>query len=185
MKNDIDLPTLEAEVFAAAVALGEALDLAGMRLAPAESCTGGVIARAMTETAGSSLWFDRGFVTYTNEAKQQMLGVRPETLDAHGAVSEPVAAEMAAGALAHSEARMSIAVSGIAGPTGATSGKPVGTVCFGYGLCTRDGGDPLIVTETVRFDGDRVRVRLQSARYALRRALEVLQREQQDRPAVA
>ena len=104
----------------------------GLMLATAESCTGGLIAAALTGIAGSSAAFDRGFVTYSNAAKQDMLGVSAQTLSAHGAVSEPVAAEMAKGALRHSQAALAVAVTGIAGPGGGTAEKPVGMVCFGY-----------------------------------------------------
>ncbi|MEM8787521.1 MAG: CinA family protein [Pseudomonadota bacterium] len=109
----------------------------GWRLATAESCTGGLIAAALTDIPGSSDVLDRGFVTYSNRAKQEMLGVRAETLDTHGAVSEETAAEMAKGALARSDARIAVSVTGIAGPGGATATKPEGLVCFG--LATADG----------------------------------------------
>ena len=123
------------------------LDLAratGARIATAESCTGGLIGAALTDVAGSSDVFDRGFITYSNDAKVEMLGVRPETLAAHGAVSEEVAAEMASGALAHSRAMIAISVTGIAGP-GGSEFKPEGRVCFG--LATPAGTR----TETVEF----------------------------------
>ena len=103
-------------------------------IATAESCTGGWAAQVITHTAGSSAWFERGFVTYANAAKVGMLGVRPETLEKHGAVSLEAAAEMAAGALSNSRALISLAITGIAGPTGGSSDKPVGTVCFGWCL---------------------------------------------------
>src|SRR5262245_50128834 len=99
-----------------------------LMLTTAESCTGGGIAAAVTAVAGSSAWFERGFVTYSNAAKREMLGVQEATLQAHGAVSEPVVREMAAGALQHSTAQVAVAVSGIAGPDGGTPAKPVGTV---------------------------------------------------------
>lgn len=123
------------------------LDLAratGARIATAESCTGGMIGAALTDVAGSSDVFDRGFITYSNDAKVEMLGVRPETLAAHGAVSEEVAAEMASGALAHSRAMIAVSVTGIAGP-GGSEFKPEGRVCFG--LATPAGTR----TETVEF----------------------------------
>ncbi|HVL57538.1 MAG TPA: CinA family protein [Burkholderiaceae bacterium] len=185
MSGGDELAALESSLVAAAVALGQALEGAGMRLACAESCTGGLIARAMTETGGSSRWFDRGFVTYTDDSKRQMLGVRSDTLAAHGAVSEAVAREMAAGALAASAARMTVAVTGIAGPSGAVPGKPVGTVCFGWALQPAGGGEPLVVSQTLRVDGDRARVRLRSGQHALVRGLELLRRELQDRPPAA
>ncbi len=111
---------LDAEIEHLAIELGRALGQRGWLAATAESCTGGGVASAITDIAGSSGWFDRGFVTYTNEAKQQMLGVSDESLELHGAVSEAVVLEMARGALAHSSAAISVAISGIAGPGGAT-----------------------------------------------------------------
>lgn len=119
---------------------------AGVMVATAESCTGGLIAGAITEIPGSSAIFDRGFVTYTNAAKEQMLGVRAATLEAHGAVSEQVAREMAEGALARSDAALAVSVTGIAGPGGGTDTKPEGRVCFG--LASRDAPTR---TETVEF----------------------------------
>lgn len=115
----------------------ELLDLAKSRqvmIATAESCTGGLIAGAITDIPGSSAAFDRGFVTYTNAAKEQMLGVRGVTLAAHGAVSEPVALEMAEGALARSDAALAVSVTGIAGPGGGSADKPEGRVCFGLAM---------------------------------------------------
>ncbi|WIM04986.1 MAG: nicotinamide-nucleotide amidohydrolase family protein [Candidatus Nitricoxidivorans perseverans] len=133
-----------------------------LTLATAESCTGGWVAQAVTHTAGSSAWFDRGFVTYSNAAKTAMLGVRPETLEKFGAVSIETAAEMAVGALDNSSALISLAITGIAGPTGGSPDKPVGTVCFAW--CLR-GKAP--VTERRRFHGDREAVRRQSVIHAL------------------
>lgn len=141
---------------------GDRLTARGWRLATAESCTGGWIAETVTATAGSSAWFDRGFVTYSNQAKQDMLGVTPETLARCGAVSEQTVAEMAQGALARSRAQASVAVSGIAGPDGATPGKPVGTVCFAW---TLDGDGT--TTRTLHLDGDREAVRRQAVVHAL------------------
>ena len=126
----------------------------GMKLATAESCTGGLIAGAITDVAGSSAWFDRGFVTYSNEAKIEMLGVRSETLLSNGAVSEPVAREMAAGALARSAADLAVAVTGIAGPAGGSAEKPVGMVCFAW---ARRGGPVEAVTR--HFEDNRSAVR--------------------------
>ena len=130
-------------------------------LATAESCTGGMIAAACTDLPGSSAWFERGFVTYSNEAKSDMLGVPAELIATHGAVSEPVAHAMAAGALAHSKARLAVSVTGVAGPTGGSAAKPVGTVWFGW--CTPAG----IFTERQRFNGDRAAVRRASVVHAL------------------
>ncbi|RME35176.1 MAG: CinA family protein [Gammaproteobacteria bacterium] len=130
-------------------------------LATAESCTGGGLAKAVTEVPGSSGWFDRGFVTYSNRAKMEMLGVAAATLERHGAVSEAVALEMAAGALRHSAARLSVAITGIAGPGGGTPDKPVGTVWIAWA----GEGDP--VARRFRFGGDRSGVREQAVRAAL------------------
>ncbi len=130
-------------------------------MASAESCTGGLIAAACTELSGSSDWFDRGFVTYSNAAKTDSLGVPAALIDAHGAVSEPVARAMASGAVAHSAARCALAVTGVAGPTGGSADKPVGTVWFGWS--TPAG----VATEHRRFDGDRAAVRAQAVRHAL------------------
>lgn len=135
---------MDAELAALSRRLGEALRACGWKLATAESCTGGWIAEAVTATAGSSDWFDRGFVTYSNDAKSEMLEVSPVTLVEHGAVSEATVREMVAGALAHSRADVAVAVSGIAGPTGGSAAKPVGTVCLGWGICgsTATGRNP-------------------------------------------
>lgn len=131
-------------------------------LATAESCTGGWISSVVTATAGSSAWFDRGFVTYSYAAKEDMLGVARGTLTRFGAVSEEVVREMVTGALTASAADVALAVSGIAGPGGATPDKPVGTVCFAWAL--RGSG---CVSETVHFAGDREAVRLQAVQHAL------------------
>jgi nicotinamide-nucleotide amidase len=141
---------------------GARLKAKGLKLATAESCTGGWVAQVITSVSGSSEWFDRGFVTYSNEAKCEMLGVRPGTLSAHGAVSEPTAQEMAAGAIEHSAAGVAVAVTGVAGPTGGSPEKPVGMVCFAWALS----GHPA-ESETRRFDGDRDAVRRQSVIRAL------------------
>ena len=117
---------------ALAIAVGRALAERGQMCATAESCTGGLTAGALTDIAGSSAWFDRGFVTYTNEAKMELLGVPAAALAAHGAVSEPVARAMASGALARSAAAWSVAITGIAGPGGGSPEKPVGLVCFAW-----------------------------------------------------
>ena len=139
------------------------------QLAVAESCTGGWLAKTVTDLAGSSQWFERGFVTYSNAAKQEMLGVRPKTLLRDGAVSEAVVQEMSLGALAHSQADISVAISGIAGPGGAVPGKPVGTVCFSWAL-----KDHLHHQDTKHFEGDREAVRWQSVACALEGLLDVL-----------
>ncbi|MFB1030990.1 MAG: nicotinamide-nucleotide amidase [Thauera sp.] len=147
--------------------VGEALAARGLWLATAESCTGGWIAEAVTAIAGSSGWFDRGFVTYSNAAKTDMLGVRDDTLESHGAVSEATVGEMAAGALARSRADLAVAVSGIAGPGGGSAVKPVGTVCIGWAR-----RDASISTTTVQLPGDRAAVRRQTVILALQGVLE-------------
>jgi nicotinamide-nucleotide amidase len=176
------------DVIAAGAALGARLLDAGLVAVTAESCTGGLVARALTETAGSSAWFDRGFVTYSNDAKRESLGVDAGLLRTHGAVSEPVAGAMATGALArHGGAALAIAITGIAGPSGAVPGKPVGTVCFGWAL-VRAGADPaapLCRVETRRFDGDRAAVRRRAALHALAGAGALLATDLADRPPTA
>ena len=137
-------------------------------LATAESCTGGMIAAACTDLAGSSQWFERGFVTYSNEAKVQLLGVDPALIAQHGAVSEVVARAMAFGAVRHSRAQVGVAVTGIAGPTGGNHQKPVGTVWFGFQV------DGQLASETCRFDGDRAAIRAAAVQHALARLLELL-----------
>lgn len=134
----------------------------GLKLATAESCTGGLISAVLTEIAGSSDVVDRGFVTYSNSAKSEMLGVPPELIEANGAVSGPVAASMASGALRRSEAVLTIAVTGVAGPGGGSESKPVGTVWFG--MCIRGGAGS---TERRVFPGDRAAVRQATVAHAL------------------
>ena len=140
----------------------------GWMLATAESCTGGMIAAACTDLAGSSQWFERGFVTYSNAAKVQCLGVPAELIETHGAVSEPVARAMAQGAVAHSAAQVAVAVTGVAGPTGGSPGKPVGTVWFGWQL------DGATHSELRHFAGDRAAVRAATLRHALARLARLL-----------
>ncbi len=147
------------------LALGDTLRARGERLATAESCTGGLIAAACTSVAGSSDWFERGFVTYSNEAKTQAIGVPAALIATHGAVSEEVVRAMATGALAHSLADWAVAVTGIAGPGGAVPGKPVGTVWLAI---ARRGG--VVQAERLQLDGDRSVVREQT----VQRALQVL-----------
>ena len=141
----------------------------GLRFATAESCTGGWIAKRCTDLAGSSDWFECGFVVYSNTAKQDMLEVSEETLTLYGAVSEPVAAEMARGAIANSRADVAVAVTGIAGPGGGTKSKPVGMVCFAW--IVPDQPDK---TETMYFEGDREAVRSQTVEHALSGLLKLL-----------
>lgn len=139
-------------------------------LSTAESCTGGLIAAACTDLAGSSHWFERGFVTYSNAAKTELLGVDAALITQHGAVSEPVARAMAEGAIAHSRAQVAVAVTGVAGPTGGSAEKPVGTVWFGFALPDE------VFSETRRFAGDRAAVRAATVDHALARLVALLQR---------
>lgn len=153
----------EQKAFAAlASELGQLLLANGQRLATAESCTGGGLAYCLTAIAGSSEWFERGFVTYSNASKQEMLGVSPETLTHHGAVSEATAVAMAQGARQRSHADWAVAITGIAGPGGGSPEKPVGTVCFGWA-----GPEGLTEVETCHFSGNREEVRIQSISHAL------------------
>jgi len=151
----------------AVLALAAALRARGSKIATAESCTGGLIAAACTAVAGSSDWFERGFVTYSNEAKAESLGVPMALINAHGAVSAEVARAMVEGALSHSHAQLAVAVTGIAGPGGAAPGKPVGTVWLA--LARADG---VAQAELLTLDGDRAAVREQTVRLALQRLLE-------------
>ena len=159
----------DKQLYQLAERVGAALKAKGMMMATAESCTGGWIAQAVTAVPGSSEWFERGFVTYTYISKREMLGVKSETLDAHGAVSEQTVREMTSGALARSHAQVAVSVSGTAGPSGGTLQKPVGTVCFGWGAT---GG--MVQTAVEHFDGDREAVRRQAVAYALERVLAVV-----------
>lgn len=149
--------------------IGQALLERGLMLACAESCTGGWVSEVVTATGGSSQWFERGFVTYSNAAKQELLGVTADTLRRHGTVSEETVRAMAAGALRRSHAQVALAVSGVAGPTGGSPDKPVGTVCFAWAL---QGGVPL--ADTRHFAGDRQSVRRQSVLHALQGLLSLL-----------
>ncbi|MDB5900676.1 MAG: hypothetical protein JWP41_4278 [Ramlibacter sp.] len=148
--------------------LADALLARGWKLATAESCTGGMLAAACTDLSGSSNWFDRGFVTYSNEAKCDSLGVAPDLIRQHGAVSEVVARSMAFGAVRHSLAQVGVAVTGVAGPTGGSPDKPVGTVWFGFQV------DGRLSSETMRFDGDRASVRAATVQHALLRLLSLV-----------
>jgi nicotinamide-nucleotide amidase len=162
----------DARLYALAETAGRELLSAGWRLVTAESCTAGWIAKALTDVAGSSQWFDCGFVTYSNTAKMRDVGVSAQTLDSHGAVSEATVREMADGALRVTGADMAIAVSGIAGPDGGTAEKPAGTVWFA--VATTEARGPATVCEVRYFKGDRDRVRRQSVEHALRLALRLL-----------
>ena len=158
----MDLNELDADV----LALGDALRRCGWRLATAESCTGGLIAAACTSVAGSSDWFERGFVSYSNLAKTQMLGVDAALVAAHGAVSEPVARAMAQGAAERAGVELAVAVTGIAGPGGATPDKPVGLVWLALAL---RGPSLRLQSEKLQLRGDRAAVREQTLRVALQR----------------
>lgn len=148
--------------------IGERLKRAQAMLATAESCTGGWAAQVVTSVAGASAWFDRGFITYSDAAKEELLGVRPETLARHGAVSEQTAREMARGALSRSRASVALSITGVAGPGGGTTEKPVGMVCFAWSR----GGE--VRSETQHFSGDRESVRRQSVIRALEGVLKTL-----------
>lgn len=150
------------ELMQLSATVGEALKCQGAVLTTAESCTGGWLAKVITDIAGSSAWFERGFVTYSNAAKAQMIGVEQQVLERHGAVSEPVVSQMAQGALTAAHASYAVSISGIAGPDGGSEFKPVGTVWFGF--ASREGG---VVTRHECFSGDREAVRRQATVYAL------------------
>jgi len=159
----------EGELTRLARALGRACKRRRVDVATAESCTGGGVAEAITRISGSSAWFERGFVTYSNIAKKEMLGVSQRTLGRHGAVSESVAREMAAGALEHSDAGVSVAITGVAGPTGGTRAKPVGLVWIAWGV---RGGE--VQARRFRFRGGRDAVRRESVGAALRGLADLL-----------
>lgn len=153
---------MDTELTMLADHLGHALKQAGYSVATAESCTGGWLGEVLTSIPGSSLWYERGFITYSNMAKREMLGVKTDLLTRYGAVSEPTARAMAEGALAHSHADLAVAITGIAGPGGGTPDKPVGMVCFAWAVRkapTRSG--------TERFSGDREAIRRQAVKTAL------------------
>jgi nicotinamide-nucleotide amidase len=153
---------MESELFKLAEKLGQRLQVNGKKMATAESCTGGGIAQAITEVPGSSVWFDRGFVTYSNSAKVQMLGVSPQTLEKWGAVSAETATEMAEGALTHSDADVAVAVTGIAGPEGGTSEKPVGTIFIAW--ADKNGKSKVV---KIQFAGNRQEIRAQTVERAM------------------
>lgn len=157
-----DLTTLATE-------LGAALKARAYMLALAESCTGGMVAQTLTSLAGSSAWFDRGFVTYSNQSKIDMLGVLAQTLETFGAVSEEIATEMALGALKHSQAHIAGSITGIAGPEGGTIDKPIGTVCFAWA----ENNKPTTFT-TKKFDGNREGIRQQATAFLMQQLIERL-----------
>ena len=152
----------DSELMQLSEQVGLALKARGATVTTAESCTGGWVAKVITDIAGSSAWFERGFVTYSNEAKAQMIGVREETLAQHGAVSEPVVVEMAIGALKAARADYAVSISGIAGPDGGSEEKPVGTVWVAFASASGEG-----ITRRECFSGDRDAVRRQATAYAL------------------
>ena len=152
-----------------AAKVGQSLAQRGWMLVTAESCTGGWAGQAVTAVSGSSGWYERGYITYSNTAKREMLGVQQATLDRHGAVSPQTAQEMAIGALNRSHAQISVSITGIAGPDGGTAAKPVGMVCFAW--ATQDG---LVQQETRYFTGDREAVRRQAVATALQGILRIL-----------
>ena len=160
--------------------LADVLQQHGWMLATAESCTGGMVAAHCTDLSGSSHWFERGFVTYSNEAKHDMLGVDSALIGEHGAVSEAVAQAMALGAMRRSQAQVTLAVTGVAGPTGGSADKPVGTVWFAWATPS-DTGPTLgaetawVKTERMQFSGDRAAVRQAAAQHALKTLLDLLQ----------
>lgn len=163
---------MDSHLYELAVEVGQTLKDKGWMLVTAESCTGGWVGEAVTMVPGSSEWFERGFITYTDVAKQEMLGVKAATLQAHGAVSEPTVREMVAGALAHSHGHLALAVSGVAGPAGGTPNKPVGTVCLAWGV-----RDAMPTAVTYHFAGDREAVRRQSVIEVLEGVLRVVKSE--------
>ena len=149
--------------------LGDKMLARGWMLATAESCTGGWVGHLLTSLPGSSRWYERGFITYANDAKIEMLGVPAETIDQYGAVSEETASAMAAGALRNSHAQAALAISGIAGPGGGTPHKPVGLVCYGWALA-----DGTLMSSTCRLDGDREEIRSRAVAAALRGLIELI-----------
>lgn len=159
---------MDQALFDLAVKVGNVLRQRAWMLTTAESCTGGWVGACVTMVGGSSQWYDRGFITYSNSAKMQMLGVHEETLRVHGAVSEATVAEMAQGALARSNAHVAVSISGVAGPTGGTPDKPVGSVCIGWA-----GREGQLRSRTLRFEGDRDAVRRQSVIAALEGVIEL------------
>ena len=143
------------------------------KIALAESCTGGLVCATLTELAGSSEWFERGYITYSNEAKIECLGVSPELIESFGAVSEPVAQAMAEGAKQASGANVAISITGIAGPSGGSAEKPVGTVCFGWAI-QMSSSKNRILSKTMYFDGDRNTIREQAKDYSLAQLIALL-----------
>jgi nicotinamide-nucleotide amidase len=146
--------------------LAQLLLARGWKVALAESCTGGLVSATLTELSGSSEWFERGYITYSNQAKTECLGVPVELIESHGAVSEPVAKAMAQGAQRNAGSNIGVSITGIAGPTGGTAEKPVGTVCFGWTI-PNTSGEHVTTCQTKLFIGDRQAIRQQATEYAL------------------
>ena len=159
----------DEELHQLAAELGDKLLARGWMLATAESCTGGWVGQLLTSLPGSSQWYERGFITYANAAKIEMLDVPAALIETHGAVSEDTASAMAAGALKHSHAQAALAISGIAGPGGGTPRKPVGLVCYGWAL-----EDGTVMSSTCRLDGDREEIRSRAVAAALRGLIELI-----------
>lgn len=161
--------TIDHDIVILAAKVGASLKRHGYLLSTAESCTGGAVANAITDIPGSSEWFDCGFITYSSESKREILGVTQDSLVNHGAVSEVVVRQMVTGALRHSRSEVALSVSGIAGPTGATSGKPIGTVWLAWGI---KGGPPIACLHYLH--GDRTEIRKRSTLLALQGILNLL-----------
>ena len=159
----------EDELQQLATQLGDKLLVRGWMVATAESCTGGWVGQLLTSLAGSSAWYERGFITYSNAAKTEMLGVRADTLENHGAVSEETACAMATGALTHSHTQASLAITGIAGPGGGTPQKPVGMVCYGWAFT-----DGTVISSNCRLSGDREEIRSRAVAAALRGLIDLI-----------
>jgi nicotinamide-nucleotide amidase len=153
--------------------LAQLLTTKSWKLALAESCTGGLVCATLTELSGSSAWFERGYITYSNQAKTECLGVPAELIEFHGAVSEPVAKAMAQGAQINAGVDLAIAITGVAGPTGGSKDKPVGTVCFGW-VIRNVAGTNITTCETKLFDGDRQAIRQQATDHALAGLIQLL-----------
>ncbi len=168
-EQNILLTDLEATLTNLAAELGVALKTRDLKLALAESCTGGMVAEAITRVAGSSAWFECGFVTYSNQAKIDMLGVLPQTIEKFGAVSEQTAAEMALGALKISHAQITASITGIAGPNGGSADKPVGTVCFAWAEVNQP-----VATISKHFQGNRQQIRQQATAFLIQQLIERL-----------
>ena len=154
--------------------LAEILRSRNWKMTVAESCTGGLVCATLTELAGSSEWFERGYITYSNQAKEESLGVPPELIQSFGAVSEEVAKAMAKGAQLNADVNAAISITGIAGPNGGSAEKPVGTVCFGWAI-QNEAGENRVLSKTMHFTGDRQAIREQSCNYVLSELAKLLE----------